>query len=87
MVILKLEKINFAAKKVVNVVKKDVDIERVLVSNRVSFGEKTVNILLVICTMIKVNPLHIMLPKASVYVKVIMDKRNECIFWLKMMTY
>ena len=45
---------------------KDVDIGKVLASNKIYFGEKTV--LLVTCTMI-IKPLHTMLPKTSVYVK------------------
>ena len=49
---------------------KDVDIEKVLVSNKVSFGKKTINALQVTCIMIiKLKPLHIILPKTSAYVK------------------
>ena len=48
----------------------DVDIEKILVSNKISFGEKNYKY----CTGylhndLKVNPLHIMLPKTSAYVK------------------
>ena len=51
--------------------KKDVDIEKVLVSNKISFGEKTRNTLLLACIMIMKlsHYIHIMLPKTSVYVK------------------
>ena len=45
---------------------KNVDIGKVLASNKIYFGEKTV--LLVTCTMI-IKPLHTMFPKTSVYVK------------------
>ena len=44
----------------------DVDIEKVLVSKTISFGDT----LLVTCTVdYKVKRLHIMLPKTTVYVK------------------
>ena len=49
---------------------KDVDIEKVLISKKIYSGEKTMSALLVTCmTNYKVKPLHIMLPKATVYVK------------------
>ena len=49
----------------------DVDINNVLVSNKISSSEKTINTLLVISMMIinKVKPLHIILPKTSPYFK------------------
>ena len=49
---------------------KDVDIEKVLVSNKISFGEKGYKYF--ICYLYndhKVKPLRIMLPKTSAYVK------------------
>ena len=36
-----------------SIFKKDVDIEKELVSNKISFGEKTITTLLVTCVMIK----------------------------------
>ena len=42
--------------------KKDVDIEKVLLYNKICFGEKNYKYF-------KVKPLHIMLPKKSAYVK------------------
>ena len=48
----------------------DVDIEKVLVSNKISFGEKNYKYFLgYVYNDNKVEPLHIMLPKTSVYVK------------------
>ena len=49
--ILKLKKINFTTIKVL-FFKKDVDIEKVLVSRKISSGEKTINTTLVTCIMI-----------------------------------
>ena len=49
---------------------KDVDIEKVLVSNKISSGEKSCKYLIVyLYSDHKVKPLHIMLPKAGAYVK------------------
>ena len=45
----------------------DVDIEKVLVSNKISFGGK--NYIGYLYDNHKVKPLHIMLPKTSAYVK------------------
>ena len=48
---------------------KDVDIEKVLVSNKISFGEKNYKYLIgYLYNDNKVKPLHIMLPKTSTYV-------------------
>ena len=46
---------------------KDVDIEKVLVSNKISFGEKNYNYF--ISYLYNDKPLHIILPKTSAYVK------------------
>ena len=46
----------------------DEDIEKVLICNKISFGDK------------KVKPLHIMLPKTSTYVKSYDAQLNVCIF-------
>ena len=49
---------------------KDVDIEKVLVSNKISFGEKNYKYLIgYLYNDSKVKPLHVMLPKTSAYVK------------------
>ena len=50
--------------------KKDVNIEKVLVSNKISFGEKSYKFFIdYLYNDHKVKPLHIMLPKTSAYVK------------------
>ena len=59
---MKLKIINFTIIKVQFFFKK-IDIEKVLVSSKVSSGEKTINTLLV--NELKVKPLFIMLPKRS----------------------
>ena len=59
---MKLKIINFTVIKVQFFLKK-IDIEKVLVSSKVSSGEKTINTLLV--NELKVKPLFIMLPKRS----------------------
>ena len=59
---MKLKIINFTVIKVQFFFKK-IDIEKVLVSSKVSSGEKTINTLLV--NELKVKPLFIMLPKRS----------------------
>ena len=49
---------------------RDVDIEKVLVSNKISFGEKNYKYFIgYLYNDHKVKPLHIMLPKTSAYVK------------------
>ena len=49
---------------------KDVDIKKVLVSNKISFGEKNYKYFIgYLHNDNKVKPLHIMLPKTSNYVK------------------
>ena len=48
----------------------DADIEKVLVSNKISFGEKNYKYFIgYLYDSDKVKPLHIMLPKTSAYVK------------------
>ena len=64
-----MKKINFTAIRLLFFLK-DVDIKKVLISNKVPFGEK--NYKYFICYLYddhKVKPLHIMLPKTSAYVK------------------
>ena len=49
---------------------RDVDIEKELVSNKISFGVKNYKYFIgYFCNDNKVKPLHIMLPKTSAYVK------------------
>ena len=67
--ILKLKKQSFTAIKVL-FFKKDVDIEKELVSNKIYFGEKNYKYFIgYLYDDHKVKPLHIMLPKTSAYVK------------------
>ena len=78
--ILKLKKNNLYHNKT-PILLKDVDIEKVLVSNKISFGEKNYKYFTsYLYNDHKVKPLHIMLLKTSAYVKVMMDKLNGCIF-------
>ena len=49
--IIEIEKKKFCRDKTA-IFLKDVDIEKVLVSNKISFGEKTISTLLVVCIMI-----------------------------------
>ena len=65
---LKLKKINFTAIKVVFFLE-GVDIEKVLVSKKIYFGEKNYKYLIGYLYDDKIKPLHIMLPKTSAYVK------------------
>ena len=63
---IKTEKKNFYRNKI-PVHLRDVDIEKVLVSNKISFGEKY--FIGYLYNDNKVNPLHIMLPNTTAYVK------------------
>ena len=87
MAILKLKKTKFYGNKI-PVLLRDVDIGKVLASNKISLGEKNYKYFIdFLYNDHKVKSLHIMLPKTSSYVKSMMDKLNGCTFWLKMMTY
>ena len=69
MAILKLKKNKLYRNKTPNFLK-DLEIEKLLVSNKISFGEKNYKYFLgYLYDNYKVKPLHIMLPKTSVYVK------------------
>ena len=60
---------------------KDVDIEKVLLPSKISFGEKTYKYFIgYFYNDHKVKPLHIMLPRTNAHIKVMMDKENGCIF-------
>ena len=65
MEILKLKKIGFKSHFV-----KDIDIEKLLVSNKISFGKKNYKYFIgYLYNDQKVAPLYIMLPETSAYVK------------------
>ena len=84
--ILNLKKISFTAIKVL-FFKKDVDIEKVLVSSKTSSDERNYKyFVFYLCNDHKVKPLHIMLPKASAYVKSYDEQTKWMYFLLKMMT-
>ena len=60
--------------------------EQVLVSNEISFGEKTINTLLVTCIMIvELNHCIKCFIKQVLMLNVMIDKQNWCIFWFNMM--
>ena len=66
---MKLKKKEFSRNKI-PVYLRDLDIEKVLVSNKISFGEKNDKYFIgYLYNDHKVKPLHIMLPKTSTYVK------------------
>ena len=78
---MKLKKINFTAIKVI-FFKKDADIEKVLVSNKVSFGEKNYKYFIgCLYDDHKVKPLHIMLPETTAYIK-IYDGQTKWMYFL-----
>ena len=69
LVILKLKIINFTVIKVL-FFKKDIDIEEILVSSKISSGEKKYKYFIYyLYNNFKVKLLHIILPKTSAYVK------------------
>ena len=60
----------------------DLDIENVLVSNKISSGKKAINTLLInLHDDYKTKPLHITLPKTSAYVKRY-DGKTKCMYFL-----
>ena len=62
----------------------DVDIKKVLVSNKISFGEKNYKYFIgYLYNDNKVKTLHIMLPKTSAYVKSFDGQTKWMYFWLK----
>ena len=77
---IKIEKNKFYCQKTPIFIK-DVDIEKVLVSNKISFAEKNYKYFIgYLYHDEKVKPLHTELPKTSTFVKVMVDKLNGCIF-------
>ena len=78
--ILKLKKINFITIK--SNCLEDVDTEKVLVSNKISFGEKTYEYFIgYFYNDYKIRPLHIMLPQSSAYVESC-DRQTKGIYFL-----
>ena len=70
MVILKLKKKIFFCCHQTPTISGDVDIKKVLVSNKISFGEKNCKYFIgYLYNANKVTPFDLMLPKASVYIK------------------
>ena len=66
---LKLKKVNFMVIRLL-FFGQDVDIDKVLVSNKISLGEKSYKYFIgYLCNNDKVRPLHITLPKIGAYVK------------------
>ena len=62
--------------------KKDVDIEKVLVSSKISSGEKSFEYIIgYLFNDYKVEPLHIVLPKTSTYVKSY-DEQTKWMYFL-----
>ena len=67
---------------------KDEDIEKTLVSNKISFGEKNYKYFIgYLCNDDKVKPLNIMLPKTSTYVKRYDRQTKWMYFLIKDVTY
>ena len=61
---------------------KDVDIKKVLVSNKISFGEKNYKYFIgYLYNDNKVKPLHILLPKTRAYVKSY-DRQSKWMYFL-----
>ena len=66
----------------------DIDIDNVLVSNKICPGEKNYKHFIgYLHDNYKIEPLHIMLSKMRAYIKIYDGQINGCIFWLKMMNY
>ena len=66
---------------------KDVNIEKVLVSNKISFGEKNYRYFIdYLYNYDKVKPLHITLPKTSAYVKRYDGQTKSMYLLIEMMT-
>ena len=64
--------------------KKDVDIEKVLICNKISSGKKSYKYFIgYLYSNYKVKPLHIMLPKTSVYVQSYDGKTKWMYFFIE----
>ena len=62
----------------------DIDIEKVLVSNKIFFGEKNYKYFIgYLYNGNKIKPLNIMLPKTSVYIKSYDGKTKWMHFWIE----
>ena len=79
---IKLKKNNFTAIKTpIFFYLKDVDIEKALVSKKISFSDKNYKYFIgSLYNDNEVKPLHLMLPKTRVCIKRMMGKINGCIF-------
>ena len=78
---IEIEKKSFTAIRLIFYLK-DVDIEKALVSNKISFGEKKYKYFIGrLYNDLKVKPLHIMLPKTSANVK-IYDRQAKWMYFL-----
>ena len=78
---IEIEKINFYRHKIL-FLKKDVDTEKVLVSNKISSDEKNYKYFIsYLCTDYKIKTLHKSFPKTSAYVK-IYDGQTKSIYFL-----
>ena len=85
--ILKLKNINVNTIKVLYFLEV-VEIDKVLVSKKISFGKKNINTLLVTCVMIiELSHYKLSYQREARIQKVMMVKVNRCIFLLKMMRY
>ena len=86
MTILKLRKKIYCHK--TSILLKDVDIEKLLVFNKISFSEKSCKYFIgYLYDYHKGKPLHKMLPKTSTYVKSNDWQSKWMYFLLKIMTY
>ena len=85
--ILKLKNINVNTIKVLYFLEV-VEIDKVLVSKKISSGKKNINTLLVTCVMIiELSHYKLSYQREARIQKVMMVKVNRCIFLLKMMRY
>ena len=79
---IQIEKNKFYHIRLLFFLKKDVDIEKVLVSNKVSFGEENFKYCIgYLYKDNKVKPLRVILPKTSAYVK-LYDRQLKWIYFL-----
>ena len=82
MAILKLKRNVFFYRNNTPVFKKDVDIEKALVPNKISFGDKNYNYFIgYLYNDNKAKPLHMMLRKTSAYIKS-HDRQTEWMYVL-----
>ena len=76
---IEIEKNKFYHNKT-HILLKDVDIEKAVVPNKIPLDQKSYKYFIgYFYDDHKVKPIHVMLPKTSAYVKILMDKLNGCI--------